>query len=170
MLRLRRGERILAWTASSDDTWLVATRTELHLVRPPEVETIPWDEIERADWDRDTDRLRVTEVGTFGVTRRVHETTLVQPGNLLAVIRERVTATVLLQRRAEVPGKGGLTVIARRPPEGGPLRWLYEFDPGVDPEDPAVRKVAEAALRAAAAEVGADPGAASEEESAGQSG
>jgi len=46
-------------------------------------------------------------------------------------------------------------VIARRAPRGdGPLKWVYEFQEGIDPTDPAVRRAAEAALAAARDEVG----------------
>ena len=47
-----------------------------------------------------------------------------------------------------------LRVIARRPPRGDqPLAWLYEYDEGVDPDDPAVRAAAEEALAVARAEI-----------------
>jgi len=34
------------------------------------------------------------------------------------------------------------------------VRWLFEYDEGVDPDDPAVREAADAALAAARTEVG----------------
>ncbi|MGH3444367.1 MAG: hypothetical protein ACRDPB_03235, partial [Nocardioidaceae bacterium] len=76
------------------------------------------------------------------------------PGELLALVRERVTASVVLQRRVRLSGRRGLSVIARRPPAGGVIAWAYRFDPGVDPDDPQVRAVAEEGLRAAAEELG----------------
>jgi hypothetical protein len=54
-----------------------------------------------------------------------------------------------------VRGRRGLRVIARRAPHGrGELFWVYEFDEGVDPDDPRVRRLAEQELRAAQADVG----------------
>ena len=51
-------------------------------------------------------------------------------------------------------GRRGLRVVARRAPAGDrEVTWVYEFDEGVDPADPAVRAVAEDALAAARAEV-----------------
>ena len=71
------------------------------------------------------------------------------------MVRERVTASVLLQRRVLVSGRRGLTVIARRPPRGpGAITWAYDFDPGVDPSDPVVAQAAEEGLRAAKEELG----------------
>jgi hypothetical protein len=119
---------------------------------------LAWEDVETADWDRDGDRLRVAEVGTFGETRRVHVFTVPEPGLLLQLIRERVTASVLLQRRVVVTGKRGLMVVARRPPTGrGEITWAYEFDDNVDPDDPAVREAAERGLRSAQDELGAGP-------------
>ena len=49
-----------------------------------------------------------------------------------------------------------LGTIARRAPSGqSDVQWLYEYDEGVDPEDPFVRAAAETALAAAQADVGA---------------
>jgi hypothetical protein len=74
---------------------------------------------------------------------------------LLTLVRERVTASVVLQRRVTVAGRRGFFVVARRSPTGvGDLQWAYEFDAGVDPDDPQVRHLAETGLRAAAEELG----------------
>ena len=158
LAQLPRGERVLAAAPATDGTWLLGTRDALHLVRSlsvEPVETIPWQQVERAEWDRDSERLRVSEVGEYGVRRPVHELAVTDPGTLLAFVRERVTASVVLQRRVVVSGRSGFTVIARRAPNGtGELSWAYEFDAGVDPEDPQVRVLAEAGLRAAAEELG----------------
>ena len=70
-------------------------------------------------------------------------------------MRERVTASVVLQRHVPLAGRRGLRVIARRAPRGNqPVAWFYEYDEGVDPADPAVRAAAEAALRDAREELG----------------
>ena len=66
-----------------------------------------------------------------------------------------MTASVVLQRhvadhrpprrpRDRPPG-------AQRPP---PVQWIYEYDEGVDPADPAVQAAAAEALEAARADVG----------------
>lgn len=150
------GERVLAATEARDGTWLLATRTALVLVAPGRpVTVIPWEQVEAADWSRDEDRLRVSEVGEYGERRPVHELYLDDPGKLLPMVRERVTASVVLQRRVVVHGKQGLFVVARRAPTGeGGITWAYELDAGLDPDDPQVRRLAELGLRAAAEELG----------------
>jgi hypothetical protein len=168
---LARGDSVLAGAEADDGTWLLGTRDALVLVpgrsserdeevplartTPGAARVIPWESVESADWDRDESRLRVSEVADFGREQPVHVLTVPEPGSLLPMVRERVTASVLLQRRVVVSGRSGLTVIARRPPRGpGGVTWAYDFDAGVDPDDPLVAQAAEEGLRAAQEELG----------------
>ncbi len=152
---LTRGERPLAHAATPDGSWLIGTRDALVIVEPVETLRVPWEQVETADWDREEERLRVAEVGEFGQVRPVHTFTVTDPGLLLQMVRERVTASVLIQRRVSLGGKRGLTVIARRPPRGtGEITWACEYDVGVDPEDPVVSEAAETAIRDAQDELG----------------
>jgi hypothetical protein len=149
------GERVLAATCARDGRWLLATRRRLVIVPADgSVETVGWEQVEAADWSRDDDLLRVSEVGEYGARRPVHEFVLDEPGKFLPLLRERVTASVVLQRRVVVRGKQGLFVVARRVPDTGEITWAYELDPGVDPDDPEVRRLAELGLQAAAEELG----------------
>ena len=168
---LARGERVLARATTTDGTWLLGTRDALVLVPAHSlqgdeeapvaqastgaVRTIPWERVETADWDRDASRLRISEVADFGRERPVHVLGVPDPGSLLPMVRERVTASVLLQRRVLVTGRRGLTVIARRPPRGrSDVTWAYDFDPGIDPSDPLVAQAAQEGLSAAQEELG----------------
>ncbi len=156
---LARGEKPLAGASADDGTWLLATRDSLVIVAPVEAADapvrLPWTQVESADWNQDEDRLRILEVGQFGEPRRVHEHTIDQPGQLLAVLRERVTASIVLQRRVVVRGTQGLNVVARRAPNSDDdLTWSYELDPGLSADDPEVRAMAERGVRAAAEELG----------------
>lgn len=152
------GERVLAWCRSADATVLAGTRDALHLVSGDGATTrIPWEDVEAADWDADTGLLRLSEVGSWGEQRPEHSFAIAAPGRLLELVRERVTASVVLQRHVPVAGRRGLRVIARRAPRGDrPLRWVYEYDAGVDPDDPRVRELAAQALAQARDEVGLD--------------
>jgi len=153
--------RPLASAEAVDGTWLVGTRDALFVVRevtesPTDDRRIPWEQVEGADWDREGSRLRVTEVGRYGEPRPSYVFTLpeVEPAGLLQLIRERVTASVVLQRGQLVEGKRGLKVIGRRSPAGGPISWMHEYDEGIDPDDPAVAEAADALLRSAREDVG----------------
>jgi hypothetical protein len=159
---LPRGEKALASARAVDGTWLLGSRAALHIVPPTspsvgpvETTVIPWECVETADWDREGERLRVSEVGEFGKVRPVHIYEVQQAALLLTLVRERVTASVVMQRRVAISGGKGLFVIARRSPTGaGDIDWAFEYDAGVDPADPEVSRLAETALRTAAEELG----------------
>jgi hypothetical protein len=161
-IRPERGERLLA-SAEADGVHLGGTRDAFYIAAPRagasfelvETTRIPWEEVEAADWDLETSVLRVSEVGSWGESRPEHRFTIAQPGRLLELVRERVTASVVLQRHVPIQGRRGVRVIARRAPRGDrPVQWIYEYDEGVDPADPAVQAVAAEALEAARADVG----------------
>jgi hypothetical protein len=155
-------DRALAAAEAVDGTWLVGTRAELVLIAPtaggpvPATTRIPWERIEDADWNRDDSQLRFSEVGRFGERRPSYVFTMpeAEPGPLLQLIRERVTASVVLQRGHLVSGKRGFKVIGRRSPVGGPITWMHEYDEGVDPDDPQVAAAAAAVLQRAREDVG----------------
>ncbi|MGO4256823.1 hypothetical protein [Marmoricola sp. RAF53] len=152
---LPRGEKVLAH-GQDGDRWLLGTRVALVLVQPGQpVVRLPWEQVQAADWDQEAESLRVTEVGEYGRPRASYVFTLDDPDLLLQLVRERVTASVVLQRGHLVSGKRGFKVIGRRSPEGrGPITWMFEFDPGIDPDDPLVAVAAEAALAEARGDVG----------------
>lgn len=150
-LTVEPGEKVLAWCRTTDGSVIAGSRDALYL---PDGR-LPWEQVEAADWDRDTSVLRVAEVGSWGEQRPEHTFTLDDPRRLLQLVRERVTASVVYQRHVPITGRRGLRVIARRAPSGRePLRWVYEYDETIDPDDPAVREVAGRALAAARDEVG----------------
>ena len=151
-LEVAPGERLLAWAETDDGRVIGGTRDAFYAPR-----RVPWEQVEAADWDRDTAVLRLSEVGSWGAPRPEHLYDVAEPGRLVQLIRERVTASVVYQRHVLLDGRRGLRVIARRAPGGaGSLTWIYEYDEGVDPDDPLVRLAAGQALSAARDEVGLD--------------
>ena len=150
-----RGERVLASATTAEGTVLAGTRDAFYVVTDGDTRRVPWEQVEAAGWDRDTDTFRLSEVGSWGEQRPVHTATLDEPGRLLELVHERVTASVVLQRHESLGGRRGLRVIARRAPSGaGGVQWVYEYDEGVDPDDPAVRAAAREALELARRDVG----------------
>jgi hypothetical protein len=148
------GESELA-RADSDAGLVVGTRDALYVPTSVGHLRVPWEYIELADWDGEADLLRVREVGTWGEPRPEYLLTIAEPRRLLELVRERVTASVLLQRHVAVDGTRGVRVIARRAPSGQrAVSWLFEYDEGVDPDDPAVVRAAEALLAEAQEQVG----------------
>lgn len=148
-------ERMLAWAPLLGGAWAVGTRDALYL---PGVR-LPWEQVQAADWDHDLSRLRVSEVGRRGGRRVEHHLTLDESGRsadrLLQLVRERVTASVLLVRHVPITGRRGVRVVARRAPSGRrPVEWVYEYDEGIDPADPLVETALATALVDARSEVG----------------
>lgn len=156
------GERLLAW-AATEGGHVGGTRDALYLPQIAEptsavepVETrIPWEHVQAADWDPETSIFRVAEVGVWGESRPVHSVMITETGRLLELVRERVTASILLQRHVPIAQRRGVRLIARRAP-GRPalVNWIFEYDEGVDPNDPVVRLAAEDALARAREELG----------------
>lgn len=155
-LTVPSGERVLAWARSSDGAVVAGSRDALYAQDADgSLRRVAWEQVEAADWDQDSGVLRVSEVGSWGSARPEHAFTLEEAGRLLELVRERVTASVVHQRHVPVSGRRGLRVIARRAPSGrSGISWVYEYDEGVDPEDPAVRSVAESALAQAREQLG----------------
>ena len=157
---LPRGEKVLAHTVANDGTWLLGTRLHLVVVGDADAAAvqIAWESVEDASWEQEASRLRVTEIGQYGEPKPTHSFIVSDPALLLQLVRERVTASVVLQRWVPVRAKVGLTVIGRRSPVGGPIAWMHAYDAGVDPSDPEVAAVAEQALAQAQVEVGEPAG------------
>lgn len=141
------GERVLGWCETRDGRVLAGTREAFYVASPDSRTRVPWEQVETARWDQDEETLRVEEVGTYGQPRPQHSFEVSDPGLLLQLVRERVTASILWQQHVPVAKRRGVRVIARRAPGGrGPVAWYYDFDTGIDPDDPEVRRVADEAL------------------------
>lgn len=154
---LGAGERLLAWAQADDGSWIGGSSAALYLGET----RIAWRDVESADWDRDTEHLRVSEVGEWGKVRPTHQIALAEAGRLLELIRERVTSSVVLQRHEAVHGRRGVRVVGRRDPAGAgssEVRWYFSYDEGIDPGDPQVAAQAEQLLAAAQADLGLDLG------------
>lgn len=137
---------MLAASAVADDGWVVGTDHALHL---PSGERIPWEQVEHAEWDRDTELLHVTRSASFGEPMPRTDVRPLDTDRLLQLIRERVTASVVVSRQLPIEGKLGVRVTGRRSPAGprtDELTWSVAFDEGLDPSDPEVLNAAQQAL------------------------
>ncbi len=149
------GEKVLAATTTAEGIVMAGTRDAFYLVSDDETRRVPWEQVEAAEWDLDTATFRLSEVGTWGEERAVHTAVLAEPGRLLELVQERVTASVVLQRHVVVSDRRRLRVIARRAPAGDrPIQWVFEYDEGLDPADPQVAAAAREALELARIDVG----------------
>ncbi|GAA4801773.1 hypothetical protein ACFQ0K_13380 [Nocardioides caeni] len=154
-LAVASGERILAWAEltapeEGDRRAVAGTRDALYLPH-----RVPWEQVATATWDEEAGALRVVEVGRFGAEQPVHLLPMRDAGRLLQLVRERVTASMALQRHVPLADGRAIRVIARRSPGGhGDIAWFVDYDDGLDPADPAVLEQVERALASAQDELG----------------
>lgn len=148
-------EGVLAAATDTQGGLYAGTATALLVPEGDSWVRLPWETIERATWDRDTGRLVVIETAEFGRPEPRYEATLDDPRRLLELVRERVTASVVIKFFEPVEGKKGITVSGRRSPHSDdePV-WSVLVDPGLDERSAAVREAAARALAVAQAEIG----------------
>jgi hypothetical protein len=159
-------ERVLAWgDLVREEGWLVATSRGLRRVPAdlplPEaggVGVLPWHEVASARWTATGDgggRFEVTALTEVepGVQARlpVERHALRDAGDLPAVVRRRVDQTVVASRRAPLPGRGEVVLVARRVPGQAAREWTVVFDDDADRSDPVAREAARQKLAEAVA-------------------
>ncbi len=146
---------MLAWATDALGQWYVGTDLAIHLpVGGGGYRRLGWEDVQRADWDRDSERLSIVEVADWGEPEPTSDFEVAEPGRLLELLRERVTNTVVCTVYARVRGSAGLSVVGRRSPSRDtPVRWSYVLSAGLDPADRAVAEVAEQTLAQARREV-----------------
>ena len=126
---------------------------------------LDWHRVHSVAWAADEELLTVREAGRAGA--RASVVLRLSPdqrslGGLLELARERIAATVVVQRWVQVPG-GTVGVVGRRalarpgPQEAATepgVLWALEVPAGVDPRSASVRELLAAALRDAREEIG----------------
>jgi hypothetical protein len=135
-LAMLPGERVLTFGSAADDGYVVATDLALFLADGTRV---PYETIDRASWDEEGLSLLTID----GQSRRA---SVPEPRLLPETVRERVNATIVVNKHVNLPGRGGVRLVARRRPSGEMVGWTLVFDDGLDPDDPGLRALAEQAL------------------------
>ena len=154
-LPLVPGESPLAVSADREGRWHVGTARALLVPEQDGWRRVPWEAVERATWDRESEHLIVIETADFGQPQPTYRAALPDPERLLQLIRERVTASIVIKVFEPVEGKRGITVSGRRSPHSDDdLVWSVLVDKGLDERSPQVRAAAERALAAAQSELG----------------
>lgn len=137
---IRAGERIVAFGRTQSGEVLVATERALYL----DDTRIPWDLVSRANWVEPVlEVVYQTEPGS-SVTAALF--TLSEVGQLPTTIRERVTASIVIQERVLLEGNKGALMVARKGSDDNEIRWSVVFDDGLDPHNPVLRQRADEML------------------------
>jgi hypothetical protein len=140
-LALERGERPLAVAPTRGGSYVVATSAALHLpTTSGGFSRLPWERVDQASWKDGRLHVRTTAGGPG------YSVGLTDPGSVPETVRERVTATIVVNHHARLPGGGAVRIAGRRPPGGGEVRWSFVFEAGLDPSDPGLRAQAEQIL------------------------
>jgi hypothetical protein len=133
-LALDRGEHILAHAITRQGSYVVATDRALHLPTSADAAIrLPWERVEQAAWQNGW--LHVRE----NAGAAVHHLRLADPGSVPETVQERVTATIVINHPAALPGGGRVRIVGRRAPNSDDVRWTVVFDAGLDPADPELR-------------------------------
>jgi len=154
-LGLQRGERVLAVAYDPDGRALVATDRDLLLQRrPPAYDRIGWDTIDKATYSDGL--LRITRVDDAGVSGGGLKIPLDEPGTFPVVVRDRVTASIVVSQPVTIGEGKAIRVVARRRPDRESLAWGYVIEPGVHAGDPEVVAAAREAVASVRLEAGID--------------
>jgi hypothetical protein len=143
-------EEILAAVQLTTGHWVAGTRAAVYL--PTEtvgaVRRVGWEHIERAAWNSDESVLHVYETTAFGTPLRATDLPVDDPGRFGQLLRERVDASVVIQRHVPLAGKKGVRIVGRRNPADttAPISWNFVLDKGLEPDQPGLLDHAEAAL------------------------
>jgi hypothetical protein len=144
-------EEILAAVELADGHWVAGTRAAVYLPTdtPDAVRRVGWEKIERAGWDSDASVLTVYETTAFGTPLRTTELKVDDPRRFGQLLRERVDASIVMQRHVPLAGKRGVRIVGRRNPAAtdAAVTWNFVLDKGLEPDQPGVLDAAEAALK-----------------------
>ncbi|MGB2766269.1 MAG: hypothetical protein WBC14_04190 [Propionicimonas sp.] len=140
--------RILAWSRTTTGYLVGLSDRFAHQVDGAWAQT-PWHQIQRGHWDEKTSSLTWTDADG-----RDCQASLSHPGRFPELFTERVTASVLFQRRVDL-GRGRYLIVALRRELGGSstqTHWTVVPGGGADLQEPGARAAADQALAATRAE------------------
>ena len=148
-----REPRILAW-ARAEEGYVIGSPAALSVSDGPDWLHLGWHQIERGGWQSDRRRLGwATYDGTGG------EVGLAEPGRLPELFKERVAASIVVERFVPVPGSRegsgrGIVVHGRRDlgDDGEPIHWHASLGRGASWAQPGLREAADAVIIAMRAE------------------
>jgi len=137
-----RQVRILAWAATQGG-FAVASPSALSFGHEGDWTHLGWHEIERGGWDEQTGTLTWSRYG--GTTG---ELTLTEPGRLPEVFRERVAASIVLEKFVPILNGRGVLISGRRDlADGDPqITWNSTLGRGLTWQMAGVRDATEEAV------------------------
>jgi hypothetical protein len=148
-LGVQRSDHVIASARTRDGRWVVATAEDLIVGPLPaaasngDVRRWPWERIGAAAW-RD-DALEVSASVQYQSPQRL-VLRFDEPGRLPEAVRDRVTASIVVNEHVRIDGRRGVRIVGRRRAGQDELVWTLAFDRGLDADDPWIRGRAEEEL------------------------
>lgn len=134
VVELSPGDRALAWATDDAGRHIVATEQALILQRnPPAYESIGWEAIDQASYADGV--MSLTLVPEFDGTANRLRVPIGDALDLPIAVRDRVTASIVVNQHVPLNGRKGLRVVARRRTGEPELRWGYVLDTGVEDDE-----------------------------------
>ncbi len=143
-----RSARILAW-ARMPDGYCIGSLALLSYGGEHGWQHLGWHQIQRGGWNAERGELSWTEVAEPDEIARRQTIPLSEPGRLPELFRERVAATIAVERFVPIAGERGVIVTARRDlGRDGSISWHSSLTRGLTWQtegvlDTAVRAVEE---------------------------
>ncbi len=141
-LGVRTGERIMATglgPSQYQPPVVIATDRALYFATEDEPVRLAWIDIARAGWEQPW--LSIFTVRGEKITLHLEPA-----GELPPVVRDRVTASVVIRERVPLDVGGNVVCVGRRESGSDTITWLVEFDPDLDVNSPEIRASADRAL------------------------
>jgi len=141
-----RPTRILAW-ARTETGFCIGSPSALSYGDQFGWRHLGWHEIERGGWDAATGELRWTELSAPGDPPTTGAVALTEPGRLPELFRERVSATIAVEKFVALAGSRGVVITARRDlAAAGAITWHATLTRGLTWQTDGVRAAVDQAM------------------------
>jgi hypothetical protein len=141
-----RPGRILAWARTSTG-FCIASPATLSYGDEAGWRHVGWHEIERGRWNAELRKLTWVLHAAPGRLSPHGSLELVEPGRLPELFRERISATIAIERFVPLVGDRGVTITARRDLGGtGTVDWHGSLTRGLSWESDGVRAAVDQAM------------------------
>jgi hypothetical protein len=138
--------RILGW-AKTPTGFCVASPATLSYGDELAWEHLGWHEIERGGWNADLNKLSWVRYAPPGEAAARGSLELTEPGRLPELFRERISATIAVERFVPLAGERGVVIAARRDLGGsGTVVWHGTLTRGLSWQTDGVRAAVDQAM------------------------
>jgi hypothetical protein len=147
-----RPARIFAWATTSTG-FCIASPATLSYGDEEAWKHIGWHEIERGAWNAELRKLTWALHAAPGKSSPRGSLELIEPGRLPELFRERIVATIAIEKFVPLVGERGVTITARRDLGGtGAVAWHSTLTRGLSWQTAGVRAAVDQAMEQVRAE------------------